>query len=58
MKSIFTTETFPYEIELLPINNVFLAGHRIAIHITSSSFPMYDQTQTPATPRALTQNSG
>jgi putative CocE/NonD family hydrolase len=36
-------EIFPYEIELLPTSNVFLAGHRIAVHITSSSFPMYDR---------------
>ena len=36
-------EVFAYEIELLPTSNVFLAGHRIAVHVTSSSFPMYDR---------------
>lgn len=36
-------EVFKYEIELLPTSNVFLEGHRIAVHVTSSSFPMYDR---------------
>ena len=39
-------EIFPYEIELLPTSNVFLAGHKIAVHVTSSSFPMYDRNPT------------
>ncbi|MCH8909721.1 MAG: CocE/NonD family hydrolase [Chloroflexi bacterium] len=36
-------EVFPYEIELLPTSNVFLTGHRIAVHVTSSCFPLYDR---------------
>ncbi len=36
-------EVYEYEIELLPTSNVFLEGHRIAVHVTSSSFPMYDR---------------
>ena len=36
-------EVFKYEIELLPTSNVFFKGHRIAVHVTSSSFPMYDR---------------
>ena len=36
-------EVFKYEIELLPTSNIFLEGHKIAIHITSSNFPMYDR---------------
>ena len=47
-------EVFAYEIELLPTSNVFLAGHRIAVHVTSSSFPMYDRNPNTATGRAWT----
>jgi len=36
-------EIFKYEIELLPTSNIFLEGHKIAIHITSSNFPLYDR---------------
>ena len=36
-------EVFKYEIELLPTSNVFFNGHKIAVHITSSNFPMYDR---------------
>jgi hypothetical protein len=36
-------EVFKYEIELLPTSNVFFKGHKIAVHITSSNFPMYDR---------------
>ena len=36
-------EIFKYEIELLPTSNTFLEGHKIAIHITSSNFPLYDR---------------
>lgn len=36
-------EIFEYEIDLLPTSNVFLAGHQIAVHVTSSCFPMYDR---------------
>ena len=36
-------EIFKYQIELLPTSNIFLKGHKIAIHITSSNFPLYDR---------------
>ena len=36
-------EIYEYMIELQPTSNVFLKGHQIAVHITSSSFPMYDR---------------
>ncbi len=34
---------YEYTIELLPTANVFLKGHRIRVHITSSNFPMWDR---------------
>lgn len=36
-------QVYLYTIELLPTSNVFKQGHRIRIHVTSSSFPMYDR---------------
>ena len=36
-------EIAEYTIELLPTANVFLKGHRIRVHVTSSSFPLYDR---------------
>jgi putative CocE/NonD family hydrolase len=41
-----------YEVDLWSTSNVFLAGHRIRIHITSSNFPRWDRnpnTGEPAT---------
>ena len=34
---------YRYGIELQPTSNVFLPGHRICVHVTSSSFPLYDR---------------
>ncbi|NKB68586.1 MAG: CocE/NonD family hydrolase [Candidatus Latescibacteria bacterium] len=34
---------YPYIIELLPTSNVFLAGHCIRLHLTSSNFPLWDR---------------
>ena len=34
---------YEYTIELLPTSNVFLRGHRLRLHITSSNFPMWDR---------------
>ena len=34
---------YPYTIELLPTSNVFLAGHRLRVHVTSSNFPLWDR---------------
>ena len=36
-------EVYEYSLELLPTSNVFLRGHRICVHVTSSSFPMFDR---------------
>jgi hypothetical protein len=36
-------EIHEYTIELQPTSNVFLRGHRIRVHITSSSFPLWDR---------------
>ena len=36
-------EVYEYSIELQPTSNVFKRGHRICLHVTSSSFPMYDR---------------
>lgn len=41
-----------YEVDLWSTSNVFLAGHRIRLHITSSNFPRWDRnpnTGEPAT---------
>jgi len=35
-------EVIEYNIELQPTSNLFKKGHRIMIHITSSSFPLWD----------------
>jgi len=35
-------EIYEYNIELQPTSNLFKKGHQIAIHITSSSFPLWD----------------
>ena len=34
-------EIYPFEIEMYPISNVFLEGHRIRIVVSSSSFPKW-----------------
>ena len=36
-------ETYEYALELLPTSNVFKKGHRVCVHLTSSSFPMFDR---------------
>ncbi len=36
-------DVYEYSLELLPTSNVFLRGHRICVHLTSSSFPMFDR---------------
>ncbi|HIC22478.1 MAG TPA: CocE/NonD family hydrolase, partial [Planctomycetes bacterium] len=46
-------EVYEYQIELLPTSNVFKAGHRIAVHITSSSFPMYDRNPNTGNPQGM-----
>ena len=34
---------YEYSLELQPTSNVFLAGHRIRVHLTSSNFPLWDR---------------
>jgi len=34
---------YEYTIELQPTSNVFLRGHRIRLHVTSSNFPLIDR---------------
>ena len=36
-------EVYEYSLELLPTSNVFKKAHRICVHLTSSSFPMFDR---------------
>lgn len=42
-KSLVPGEVYEYTIALLPTSNVFLKGHSIRVHITSSNFPLYDR---------------
>ncbi len=44
---------YEYEIELQPTSNVFLKGHKIAVHVTSSSFPMYDRNPNTGKPQGM-----
>ena len=46
-------EVYEYRIELQPTSNVFKAGHRIAVHVTSSSFPMYDRNPNTGNPQGM-----
>ena len=36
-------EVYRYELELAPTSNVFMAGHRIRVDVTSSNFPRFDR---------------
>ncbi len=36
-------KVYEYTIDLLPTSNVFLKGHCIRVHITSSNFPLWDR---------------
>jgi len=36
-------EIYEYRLPLLPTSNVFKAGHRIRVHLTSSNFPLWDR---------------
>ncbi|WP_174190036.1 CocE/NonD family hydrolase, partial [Nocardia barduliensis] len=42
-----------YEIDLWSTSNVFLAGHRIRVQITSSNFPRWDRNLNTAEPAEL-----
>jgi putative CocE/NonD family hydrolase len=41
-----------YEIDLWSTSNVFLAGHRLRVHVTSSSFPRWDRNLNTGDQRA------
>ena len=43
-----------YEIDCWNTSHVFLPGHRIAVHITSSAFPKYDRNPNTDEPLGLT----
>lgn len=43
-------EVYRYEIDLVATSNVFLAGHRIRVVITSSSFPRFDRNANSGRP--------
>jgi predicted acyl esterase len=36
-------QVYRFEVELLSTAQVFLAGHRIRVHVTSSDFPRCDR---------------
>jgi putative CocE/NonD family hydrolase len=44
-----------YEIDLMVTGNVFLAGHRIRVEVSSSNFPRFDRN--PNTGRLLREGS-
>ena len=44
---------YDYAIELAPTANVFLRGHRIRVHITSSNFPLWDRNPNTGHPQGL-----
>jgi putative CocE/NonD family hydrolase len=43
-------QPYHYVIDLWATSNVFLAGHRIRLQITSSSFPRWDRNQNTGHP--------
>jgi putative CocE/NonD family hydrolase len=36
-------QIYEYTLELQPTSNVFLAGHAVRVHLTSSNFPLWDR---------------
>jgi len=42
-KLLFPGVTYEYTLELQPTSNVFMAGHSIRVHLSSSSFPLWDR---------------
>lgn len=43
-------QVYEYEIDLVATSNVFLAGHRIRLLVTSSSFPRFDRNANTGNP--------
>ena len=46
-------KVYEYSIDLMETSNVFLKGHRIRVHITSSSFPMWDRNPNTGRQQAM-----
>ena len=46
-------EIYSYDIELQPTSNVFLKDHRICVHVTSSSFPLWDRNPNTGHPQGM-----
>jgi putative CocE/NonD family hydrolase len=42
-KPMVPGEIYKFDIELEPTSNVFKRGHQIRVHVTSSSFPLWDR---------------
>ncbi|MDI5891876.1 CocE/NonD family hydrolase [Halomonas rhizosphaerae] len=42
-KLLVPGKIYSYTLKLQPTSNVFLRGHRIRVHITSSNFPLWDR---------------
>jgi uncharacterized protein len=40
---IVPSQIYTYVINILPTSNVFLAGHKIRLEVSSSNFPHYDR---------------
>ena len=47
-KLLVPGKIYEYTIELLPTSNVFLKGHSIRVHLTSSNFPLWDRNPNTA----------
>ena len=52
-RSLTPGEVYRYDIELQPTSNVFLKGHRICVHVTSSSFPLWDRNPNTGHPQGM-----
>ncbi|MCG8443724.1 MAG: CocE/NonD family hydrolase [Caulobacterales bacterium] len=42
-KLLTPNDVYRYTIRMRPTSNVFLTGHRIRVHLTSSNFPLWDR---------------
>jgi uncharacterized protein len=49
-RPITPEEVYEYEIDLVATSNVFLAGHRVRLLVTSSSFPRFDRNANTGNP--------
>ena len=42
---------YAFEIDMMATSNVFLPGHRIRVHVTSSNFPLWDRNPNTGHPQ-------